>query len=44
MKETLNANYQKLICDYVEQEDFPRLWDMFRRLQAQLSNGLIDSQ
>lgn len=44
MKETLNANYQKLICDYIEQEDFPRLWDMFRRLQAQLSNGLIDSQ
>ena len=44
MKETLNANYQKLICGYVEQEDFPRLWDMFRRLQAQLSNGLIDSQ
>lgn len=42
--ETFNTNYQKLICTYIEQEDFPRLWDTFRRLKTQLDKGIVDSQ
>lgn len=43
-KESLNTNYQKLIYDYIEQEDFPRLWDTFRSLKAQLDKGIVNSQ